>query len=429
MQAKNSNNDIVVDCEAKYVALRTLGIRATFLFLNFFLIILAYYQVKPASKSIYMEVFGYQRLPYVWIVTIMTIGVFVAFYQGLVRRYSRIHVVQGTCLVFSGLLIIFHIMLIRPGPIVTFCFSIFVDIFGLVLVEQFWSLTNSIYTIREGKSWYGIVGIGGLVGGVVGGALTAILIEYIGLKTPDLLLTAAGILGLLFVLTWIMGRIGIYCEVEHLVPLEPQSGGWRIMGHSRYLVLIAAILLVAQLAAPFIEYQFMSRVQLAYPVLDPRTAFLGKFMGLLGVVAIIVNLMITPLVLRVFGTIGGLLVQPLMISICSWFFLQHATLFSGGVTKISDRGLSYSINRAAKELLYVPLSPILIYQAKAWIDMFGYRLAKGAGSVVILLFTSWLPFTLSAPQLSWCIMSICAIWVAIIFILRQEHDLVCQRAG
>jgi AAA family ATP:ADP antiporter len=79
--------------------------------------------------------------------------------------------------------------------------------------------------------------------------------------------------------------------------------------------------------------------------------------------------------------------------------------------------------------LYVPVDSVLIYQAKAWIDMFGYRLFKVTGSVVILLFTQWLPFQISVSQLSWFTVSICAIWIALILVLRHDYQLVCEKAG
>jgi AAA family ATP:ADP antiporter len=148
----------------------------------------------------------------------------------------------------------------------------------------------------------------------------------------------------------------------------------------------------------------------------------------MGLASIGINLAITPLVHRFFGPIGGLLAQPLMISLFSWCFSLHSTLFFGGAAKISDRGLSYSINRASKELLYTPVDSILIYQAKAWIDMFGYRLFKVAGSFLILLFTQWLPFTVSVPQLSWFTAFICLIWIGLIMVLRQEYHVVCKQA-
>ena len=429
MQAKISNNDQLLECNEKYALLRKIGVRSTFLFINFFLIILALYQLKPASRSLFIESLGAEKLPYIWIATAVTMGAFITYYHRLVARYNRINVVLGTCLSISVLLVVFRLLLNHSNPLTAAGFYVFVDILGVVLVEQFWSLTNSIYTTQEGKSWYGVVGTGGLVGGVAGGWAAAMIIKYTPLQTPDLLITAAAIITLIFGLTWVMGRVGLYCEAEHLVAVEPISGGWQILRHSRYLLLIAAILLLAQLVSPLVEYQFLNTVEASYPEREARTAFLSLFFSLLGVISIIINLGITPLIHRALGPIAGLLVQPLMIWIFSWWFFFQPTLFFSAATKISDRALSYSINRASKELLYVPVDSVLIYQAKAWIDMFGYRLFKVSGSILILLFTQWLPFTISVPQLSWFTVSICVIWIILIYLVRQDYHLVCQSSG
>lgn len=421
-----STRDEKAACEARYPILLSLRSRAAFLFGNFFLIILALYQLKPASRSLFIESWGASHLPYVWILTALTFVVFIAYYHRLVERCSRLHVVLGTCLVFSGLLILFRVLSSHPGRIISTCFYILVDIVGVVLVEQFWSLTNSVYTTGEGKTWYGFVGTGGLVGGVVGGSVSTILIRMTPLQTPDLLLTAAGTILLIFLLTWVMGRIGLYCEVDHVAPLDRVGTSWRILRHSRYFLLIAAILLLAQLASPLVEYQFLNGVEGYYPEREDRTAFLSMFFGLMGLISVGVNLGITPLIHRYLGAIAGLLVQPLMISLCSWVFFLQSSLFFGSTTRICDRALSYSINRASRELLYVPVDPVLIYQAKAWVDMFGYRLFKVAGSVLILLFTQWLPFKISVVQLSWFTISICVLWVALIMVLRHEYQLVCE---
>ncbi len=428
MQVETSKLDIIAKCKEKYVALRQLGIRAVFLFVNFFLITMALYQLKPASRSLFIEDVGAARLPYVWIITAVTMVVFISYYHRWVERYSRLHVVLGTSLVSSALLIVFRLLFNLPGPAVPICFYVFVDIFSVVLIEQFWSLTNSVYTTQEGKSWYGLVGTGGLVGGVTGGGFSALLIQRTALQTPDLMITAAATLFLIFILTWFMGRAGIYCEVEHFVHLKTATkGGWRILGHSRYLLLIAAILMLAQLVSPLIDYQYLNTVEKFYPEREARTAFLSLFFSVMGLISIGINLLITPCIHRFFGAIGGLLAQPLMISLFSWCFLFQSTLFFGCAIKISDRGLSYSINRASKELLYIPVDPIIIYQAKAWIDMFGYRIFKVSGSVLILLFTQWLPFTISVAQLSWFTISICAIWIGLILALRFDYQAVCQK--
>ena len=201
---------------------------------------------------------------------------------------------------------------------------------------------------------------------------------------------------------------------------------WSLCGLTCSLILFD-LLLLAQLVSPLIEYQFLNTVEASYADIEARTTFLSLFFSVLGVISIVINLGITPLIHRVFGAIGGLLAQPLMVSLFSWSFLFQSTLFLGCALKISDRGLSYSINRASKELLYIPVDPIIIYQAKAWIDMFGYRLFKVFGSVIILLFTQWLPFTISVAQISWFTISICAIWIGLVLALRLEYHVVCQR--
>ena len=104
--------------------------------------------------------------------------------------------------------------------------------------------------------------------------------------------------------------------------------------------------------------------------------------------------------------------------------MLQPTLTMIAATKIGDRGLSYSINRASRELLYIPIDPVMIYQAKAWIDMFGYRLFKVAGSLLILLSTQWLPIKLTLVQLSWLTLVICGTWIVAIVILRRDYHLV-----
>jgi AAA family ATP:ADP antiporter len=414
-------------CQEEYPALRSAGIRSAFLFFYFFLVIMAYYQVKPASRSLFIESLSASRMPYVWIASALAMGFFITWYHRLVERHRRMNVVLGTCLSVSLILLAFRLASDQPGPVQSTLFYVFVDLMGVVLVEQFWSLTNSIYTTAEGKTWFGVVGSGGLVGGAAGGWAAALLMKHTPLKTPDLLVISAGIILLISVLTWVMDRMGLYCEVEGTNDTLPSIHGWQVFTRSRYFLLIAVLLLLAQIASPFVEYQFLTTVERAYTEVDTRTAFLSMFFGTMGLISIGVNVVITPLVTHSLGTIAGLLVQPVMMGLSSWGFLLHPTLFFSGATKISDRALSYSINRASKELLYVPLNPVLLYQAKAWIDMFGYRAFKVAGSVLILVMTQWLPVPMSVHELSWFTIAICSLWVMFVMFLRQEYKVIYQK--
>lgn len=408
-------------CHAKYIALRKLSVRSGFLFANFFLIIMALYQLKPSSRSFFIDTLGADMLPYVWIGTALTMMLAIKQYNKLVERFSRFRVVLGSCIVIIGLLGLFRMLLAEPEPFSAAAFYIFVDILGVVLVEQFWCLTNSIFTTDEGKTWYGFIGSGGLVGGIVSGAFGAWLLKETALVSADLLVVAIVILSMILGLTWLMGTYGVYCEADNPAAHSHAAGDLRSLLKSRYLVLLGAMLLLGQVASQFIEFQFLKTVEHSFVERDARTAFLSQFFSILSVVAIAINLLLTPLIHRLFGAIAGLVVQPALMAASSLYFFASPTLMVSAAMKISDRGLSYSINRASRELLYVPVSPVVIYQAKAWIDMFGYRMFKVFGSFVILLFTQWLPIQLGAPALSWFTVATCAGWAVMIMVIRREY--------
>jgi AAA family ATP:ADP antiporter len=61
--------------------------------------------------------------------------------------------------------------------------------------------------------------------------------------------------------------------------------------------------------------------------------------------------------------------------------------------------------------------------------MFGYRLFKVLGSVLILLLTQWLPWSISAAQLSWLVLSVCLLWLATLLRLGGEYRQITARAA
>jgi len=126
-------------------------------------------------------------------------------------------------------------------------------------------------------------------------------------------------------------------------------------------------------------------------------------------------------VLRYLGVLAGLLVQPIILATTTYGFWIQPSLIPAAAMKISDRGLSYSINRASKELLYIPVDPVLIYQAKAWIDMFGYRIFKVLGSMLILVLTEWTALARNHFNLSWVVIAGCLAWMLVLLYLYREY--------
>jgi len=395
--------------------------RALILFINFLLIMVAYYQVKAASRSLLLEYGRIGAFPYVWIGSALVLLIFISVYQKLVNRVSRDLVVIGTLITIAVILCLFrYAFSLAAGFPVMVCFYIFVDIFSVVLVEQFWSLANSISILEEGKKIYWFVGTGGLVGSILGGLAATTLLRYTPMQTEDLLLSCAAILVFSAMLNIAISHHGLYREVPPSETVALTGEGFMTLVHNRFLLLIAALICLSQLVEPIVEYQFLNVVNEHFPVKDGRTEFISEFFVVMGLVAIAINFLVTPFVHRHLGVIAGLFVQPLMLAITSVIFAFNYTLTMGSVMKISDRGLSYSINRASKELLYTPLDAVHIYQVKAWIDMLGYRLFKVAGAGFILLVTSWAAVT-DVKDLGWYTLLICAAWIIVILRLAAAY--------
>lgn len=397
--------------------------RAALLFVSFVLIILSYYQIKPAARSLFIEHWTADKLPYVWITTAAVLGVIIGAYHRIVERHNRLTVVLGTLLSFAVALVVFRLLFATSGPAVAVVFYVFVDIFSVILVEQFWSLANTVNTTTSGRKWYGFVAMAGPVGGMLGGKIAALLVASHWLQTADLLLVSAAMLVVLFVVNLVIGRHGLYAEqpVRHD---EIALSGWRELVGNRYLRLIAILLLTSQIVESLVDFQFSKAIEAAYSDTDQRTAYQGNFYFVLNGVAIGVNLLVTPLVHQHLGVMCGLLVQPLLVTLGTIAYTLAPTLKVASALKIADRGMSYSINRASKEILYIPMDARTAYQAKAWIDMFGYRLFKVVGSVLILALTQWFVLGITTVHLSYFVLAACAAWLLVIFALTPEYRAV-----
>lgn len=396
--------------------------RALMLFVNFMLVILAYYQVKSASRSLLLEFGGADAFPWVWSASAVTLFAFVGVYNRLVAHFQRIQVVLGSLLGFAALLVLFRLALDQANTASVVMFYIFVDLFSVVLVEQFWSLANSVTAHAEGRKSYWFIASGGLVGGVLGGLVSAALIRHTSLTTVDLLLSCAALLVVAAIANFFMSRHQLLSEVPGETQVKLAGEGLKAVLANRYLVLIALVVCISQLVEPIVEFQFLRAIEAAFSDTDQRTAYIGDFFGVLGMIAIAINVVITPVVHRHWGQIAGLCAQPLCIALASSAYAVSSNLTSAAAMKISDRGLSYSINRASKEILFVPVDPLLTYQAKAWIDMLGYRMFKVLGSAMIVIVTGSVSATAESSTLVGLTLGLCAIWLLAVFWLGQEHN-------
>ena len=78
----------------------------------------------------------------------------------------------------------------------------------------------------------------------------------------------------------------------------------------------------------------------------------------------------------------NLAIPTVQIATCTWAALEPS-LVSTGAAFMTFKAIDYSLFRAAKEILYIPLSFDARYRSKELIDVFGYRFGKGGASLAV----------------------------------------------
>jgi ATP/ADP translocase len=88
--------------------------------------------------------------------------------------------------------------------------------------------------------------------------------------------------------------------------------------------------------------------------------------------------------------------------------------------KVASKVFDYTIFRAAKELLYIPLSYVQKTRGKAVVDMLTYRVAKGGASLLLLILAAVVTQALVTGLTLAAIVAWIAITVAIVIRFRRR---------
>ena len=78
-------------------------------------------------------------------------------------------------LFFISNLAVFYVLAVARTPHLGIPFYIWIGVFNVGIVAQFWAFANDVYTPEQGKRLFVIVAFGANFGAVVGGAVTPAL--------------------------------------------------------------------------------------------------------------------------------------------------------------------------------------------------------------------------------------------------------------
>ncbi|MCX7590737.1 MAG: hypothetical protein N2255_03830 [Kiritimatiellae bacterium] len=335
--------------------------------------------IRTASTSLYIGAFGANRLPYAMfsgaLLTLAILYLYGLFLTAVGPRRTLFGMTVLSMAVIAGC----YMGVIAGTKIAALLSYAFREAYIVVLVEQYWSFINSTLTEAHARRFNGIICGAGSIGAIVGGLATRILADktsrfFIGTEAV-LLLSAASLL-----------PAALCSELAYRLAGEPQpestapavdSLGLRLFRGSSYLTRIGLLIVLTQVVSTVLDLAFFQLVESAMPVKDERTAFIGGFYAKLNLTAGILQFAVTPLLLAIIGPTWVLPAVPLVHIVAAAALCVHPTLTTGGLAYLLFKALDYSLFRAGKEILYMPLSFDARYRAKEVIDAFGYRAAKG----------------------------------------------------
>src|SRR5688572_30124585 len=162
------------------------GPTSLLLALNVFLLLMAYYVLKPVREALILGEGSAELKTYMSAGQVVLLAFVVPLYGRLVAMFPRIRLINIVTVFFTSCLIVFYVLANFHVPL-AIVFFLWIGIFNLMVVAQFWSFANDVYTKEEGERLFAIVGFGASLGAVVGARTADRLIEPLGIS-PLLLL-------------------------------------------------------------------------------------------------------------------------------------------------------------------------------------------------------------------------------------------------
>jgi AAA family ATP:ADP antiporter len=386
-----------------------------------FLILGAYYMLKTAREVFILAEGGAEVKSYSSAGQAILLLGLVPAYGAFASRVNRLQLVQWVTLFFVSNLLLF-VFAVSAGLHIGIVYFLWVGIFNVMVIAQFWAFANDLYTQDQGKRLFPLIGVGSSLGAWVGSVRAGQIVEAFG--PQRLLIAGALILGICVALSRVVDRVTRRAAGGQAKRADEKiaggKGGFGMILSDRYLGLIALLVVFLNVVNTSGEYLFgryvVESANATYgtgpDAQAARQQFIGEtYSGLFSYVNLIGFLLQLFVVSRLFKFLGvgrSLFVHPIVALAGYVLMLRAPSLEAMRWLKIADNSIDYSLGNTTKQALWLPTSREAKYKAKQAVDSFcmragdvlqaglvwfGERAAlavPGFAAVIILLTGGWL---------------------------------------
>jgi len=394
--------------------------QAVLLFAYLFLVVTSYVVGKVARDALFLDQFKAVQLPYADIAIAALVGFVVAAYVRIGRLVRLDRLLMLSLAAYSVTSVAFwyaatHYRFAWLYPLV----YVWIGIFGVLATAQVWTLANYVFTTREAKSSFSVIGSGAISGWIAGGYISKALAAGFGAESLLLVMAVATAISIVIVSAIWSAR------TEHAsTGTQSESRGgvgarFREVWSMPHLRAIAALICLSSFATTIAGWQFKAIAKQSIGATDSLAAFFGEFNFYAGILSLLVQLLLTSRLLKRFGIGPALLVVPVALLIGSAGVIVLGTLTAAAALKGFDQVFRYSVDKSSVELLYLPVPAELKIEAKSFIDTVIWRMGDGLAGIAVLLSANYLG--LSARSISWVTLAVVATWVTVALLARRTY--------
>jgi len=377
---------------------------ALLLALNVFLLLMAYYVLKPVREALVLGEGSAELKSYLAAGQVAVLALVVPFYGRLVARFARMRLINVVTLFFAACPVVFYV-LAQFGVPLAVVFFVWIGVFSMMIVAQFWAFANDVYSKEEGERLFVIVGFGASLGAVAGAGIADRLIEPLGVY--QLMLVGAAILvGQLWLTNLVNRRESkrrppAASKVPGTAAVKPSGGNaFAMVFRTRYLLLMGLMLMLVNVVNTTGEYILGSLVKDTAVNLVAQGqnggltegqligSFYSKYFALVNVLGLVLQLFVVSRAVKYLGVSWAIMILPI-ISLGTYNILVFVpTLWAVLAGKVAENSTDYSLNNTVRNMLFLPCTYEQKFSAKQAIDSFFVRMGDVLSAALVFAGTS-----------------------------------------
>jgi AAA family ATP:ADP antiporter len=408
---------------------------ALLMFVNLFLLLVGYYVLRTVREPLILAS-GAEVKSYASAGQALTLMGFVPLYGWFSSKVGRSLLILGFILFFIACIELFSFAGRAAVPYVGIVYYIWVGIFSLATIAQFWSFANDIYRREAGERLFAFIFLGATLGAPVGAKIAEWLFEA-GVSPYDMLHITSGLLCVHLALYRVVDRRESRRPGQAAAaatPLSAAAGGFKLVFASRYLLLLAGLIVLLNIVNTTGNYIMDKSVIAAADaavVSDPslsRDAFIGAFSGrfnfYFSTLGLLLQAFAVSRIVKYLGMSGVILALPLVA-------LGGYSLIAAGAglsvirwTKIAENATDYSVMNTARQLVWLPTSRDEKYKAKQAIDTFFVRAGDLLTAGLVFAGTTWLGLGVRGFAVANVVLV--GAWLGVATLLLREYGMIMR---